>query len=288
MSTKSFFHYWLHRLQAYVYLRPHKLDGGTFYKYRSFGDGLSDADRQLLQQRLKDMVVNQEVYFAKPSQFNDPFDCHPRISIGYSARRFKKWIDKLVEENPNSRGETPAFKKRLKENIARIQRDSEFRNESFRQILDSDTAIFSMSKTYKSLLQWAYYADSHQGLCLEYTIDGDFCESQLYQVAYVRFRHIVDIIEADYNARYRAREVLRAAATKSESWSHEREVRAIRVGSGVFNCPKTTLTGVGFGLKATPANKAMVQKWIQQAGLSIQLFEMKNNSEDFGLHREII
>ncbi len=232
------------------------------------------------------MIVNQEVYFASPSQFNDPFDCHPRISVGYSTRRFKKWIDKLVEEHPNSRGLTPEFKVRLKQNISLLQQDPDFRNENFRQIVDSDTAIFSMSKTYKSLLQWSYYADSHQGLCLEYTIDGDFCGSQLYQVAYIRFRHIVDIIEADYNSKYRAREVLRAAATKSSSWSHEKEVRAIRVGSGVFNCPKTTLTGIGFGLKTTSANKAMVQKWVRQAGLSVQLFAMNDNTADFGLHRE--
>ena len=82
--------------------------------------------------------------------------------------------------------------------------------------------------------------------------------------------------------------MLRAATTKSKSWSHEREVRAIRVGSGVFKCPKTTLTGVGFGLKTTSANKAMVKKWIQHAGLSIQLFEMHDNAADFGLHRETI
>jgi hypothetical protein len=235
--------------------------------------------------RLKDMIVHQKVYFSKPSQFNDPFDCHPRISVGYSDSRFQRWIDNTVDEDPRSRTLTPDFKKKLVKNIARVQQDPELRNRIFQDIIDSDTAIFSMSETSKNLLQWSYYADSHRGLCLQYSISDDFCGAQLYKVDYARFRHIIDIVEATQNSKYMHKEVLRAATSKSKVWSHEKEVRAIRVGAGEFECPTSALTAIDFGLKTTSANKSMVRGWVKRAGLSLEFFDMNDNPTDFGLHR---
>ena len=286
MLTQSYVEYWFHRFKSAVDRGPKKLNGGTFYKYRSFGESESEAQQRRLQQQLKDMIVNQKLYFSEPSQFNDPFDCHPRISVGYSESRYQQWIKNIVEQNPHSRLLAPGFKERLTKNIALLQQDPELRNRIFRDILDSDTAIFSMSKTYKNLLQWSYYADSHKGLCLQYSIGSDFCGAQLFEVDYVRFRHIVDIVEADKNKKYMRKEVLRAATTKSKAWSHEKEVRAIRVGSGEFVCPRSTLTAIGFGLNTSPANKSMVREWVEQAGLSVDFFDMRDNPINFGLHRE--
>lgn len=286
MSTTSYVEYWLHRFKSAVDRGPNKLNGGTFYKYRSLGDSESEAERRTLLKRLKDMIVDQKVYFSKPSQFNDPFDCRPRISLGYSESRYQQWIKNIVEQNSRSGSLSPSFKERLTRNIALMQKDPELRNQIFHDILDSDTAIFSMSKTYKNLLQWSYYADSHKGLCLQYSIGSDFCGAQLYEVEYVRFRHVVDIVKTAKNIEYMQKEVLRAATTKGKAWSHEKEVRAIRVGSGEYACPRPTLTAVGFGLKTSPANKTMVREWVEQAGLSVDFFDMRDNPTNFGLHRE--
>lgn len=286
MSTKSYVEYWSHRFKSAVDRGPNRLNGGTFYKYRSFGDSESEAERRTLQQRLKDMIVDQKVYFSKPSQFNDPFDCHPRISVGYSESRYQQWIKNIVEQDPRSQSLESHFKERLTKNIAQMQQNPKLRNQIFRDIIDSDTAIFSMSKTCKSLLQWSYYADSHRGLCLQYSIGSDFCSAQLFEVDYVRFRHIVDIVCACENVKYMHKEVLRAATTKSKAWRHEKEVRAIRVGAGEFAGPKAALTAICFGLKTTPANKSMVRGWLSRAGLSVEFFDMLDNPTNFGLHRQ--
>lgn len=152
MSTTSYVEYWLHRFKSAVDRGPNKLNGGTFYKYRSLGDSESEAERRTLLKRLKDMIVDQKVYFSKPSQFNDPFDCRPRISLGYSESRYQQWIKNIVEQNSRSGSLSPSFKERLTRNIALMQKDPELRNQIFHDILDSDTAIFLNVKNLQESL----------------------------------------------------------------------------------------------------------------------------------------
>ena len=192
----------------------------------------------------------------------------------------------MVDNEPRAQHLTVTEKNRIENNIAKLQENPELRNDLFREIIDGDTAIFSMSKIYNSLLQWSYYADSHTGLCLKYNIQSDFCGAQLFKVDYIRSRHIVDIVEATKNSRYRRKEVVRSATTKSKAWSHEKEVRAIRIQSGVFTYPKTALTEIGFGLKTSNTNKSMVKGWVEQAGLAVTFFDMLDKPTNFGLHRK--
>jgi hypothetical protein len=79
--------------------------------------------------------------------------------------------------------------------------------------------------------------------------------------------------------------LLKAVTTKSLAWSHEHEVRAIRVGSGEFSYPVDALTGIGFGLEASDSNKSMVHNWVAQAQLNVDFFQMRDNPTNLGLHR---
>jgi len=50
---------------------------GAFYKHRAF----PAKEDKCGWQRLEDMLVKREVFFAAPSTLNDPFDCYPRIEL---------------------------------------------------------------------------------------------------------------------------------------------------------------------------------------------------------------
>ncbi len=136
-QMSNYLEYWYHRLVSVARGNLKPLPGGVFYKYHNFGSENSETNR-----RLKRMIANQEVYFAKPSQFNDPFDCHPRISVGYSLARYRRWVEGIVAQNPNSATLTPRVRRNLVDTIMKQQSDSSARNQIFRNIVDAGTAVF--------------------------------------------------------------------------------------------------------------------------------------------------
>jgi hypothetical protein len=61
-----------------------------FYRYRSLSAG---ADKYV--QRT---ICHNEIYFPKPSSFNDPFDCRPSFLFDASAEEMIAYYDRLLKK----------------------------------------------------------------------------------------------------------------------------------------------------------------------------------------------
>lgn len=73
------------------------MNGNTpphFYKYRS----LSDENQR---NRLRQILLEDRLYFPRADQFNDPFDCAPVPVWESTGDRVKKWADDLFKRRTN-------------------------------------------------------------------------------------------------------------------------------------------------------------------------------------------
>ena len=67
------------------------------YKYRSLSTKKDKEDQKTIREYTSRILTHNEIYFAKPSEFNDPFDCGFHISCEGDFQTHK---NKLKELNP--------------------------------------------------------------------------------------------------------------------------------------------------------------------------------------------
>ena len=90
------------------------------------------------------------------------------------------------------------------------------------QEIKSECRVACFSEDNRSILMWAYYADKHRGVCIEFDTSNDpifFNENSLYRVEYSNSFPIITTINRE-NA-------LKILLTKATCWEHENEVRLI-------------------------------------------------------------
>ena len=136
----------------------------TIYKYRDWNDGKYG----------RDILQKFELYFASPSQFNDPFDSKTTYNFGSmndSERRL--FIDKLLDSGKKSfdrmEPKTP-----YEFNVAMIEKmmieyPAVFQSSALEiehEIAEKVLGIISMSATWNNLLMWSHYAKYHTGYCV--------------------------------------------------------------------------------------------------------------------------
>ena len=248
-----------------------------FYRYRSLADG-----KAALVERT---VHLGEIYFPKPSSFNDPFDCRPSFSFVATKEEMTSYYGRLV--------------KKLMPGLNREQRKSEVRNklgdwersprnpETLRRITELHTkqiteniGVLSLSEVPDDILMWSHYADSHRGVCLEF--DGYFeFFSAAHRVEYPQTRPQINPF------RQNPTEMMEAALlTKAERWKYEREWRIIQYksGSGIKHCPPASLTAVILGADISDRDAEMVMGWAENRTHPIRVLKASASKTSFALN----
>lgn len=116
-----------------------------------------------------DSLLNKYLYFSRPSELNDPFDCQIQIDENAKGRAFKIWRNEMIKES----------------NV-----DKQFLTVDYTNQLFSDPKILNGMKTLTHLMtesnhllsltrdclnesMWALYAGNYNGICLGYNINGN-------------------------------------------------------------------------------------------------------------------
>jgi len=121
------------------------------YKYRKF-DAYSLSS-----------IANQAVWLAKPSSFNDPFDCAITLDQG----RYKESIMHAISVSIKSEGTSTE----KKEELFKLWPGDRCAFDKYRNSLKEifqNMGVCSFSESPDILLLWSHYADNHKGFCLEY------------------------------------------------------------------------------------------------------------------------
>ena len=134
----------------------------TLYKFKSLNDDSRD--------HVLDMVENSRLYFPRPAQFNDPFDCAPVFSFAKPLSDPEFLAELRAEEDRMiaQRGLTPAERLDLRNAAVDVGQLAQLITTQTRDVLRDDVRIFCLSARLDHPLLWSHYADSHKGVCLHF------------------------------------------------------------------------------------------------------------------------
>lgn len=205
----------------------------SLFKYRKFDKGSIE------------LLVNCQLWFAKPSSLNDPFEGESSCS---------EVLDAVWADYPLPKDKQKKYKKIIK------------------KILE-DTGICSFSRTRKNQLMWAHYADEHKGICIgfnESLLKATYANIDTIDITYQTnypFTKIIDRLkyysksDKIYDDIHIAGEILHSVlGTKYSHWKYEQERRLISQKSQTIEFPEKAVISIAFGLRMLKRDKLTLKK----------------------------
>lgn len=250
------------------------------YKYRVFND------------QVLDMLANNQVYFASPSDFNDPFDCLAHEGM---VEDFRRGMDEVIASDAAQRGLSDEQIKNHLEKInhdeemiqARTQADTDF--QCGLDYIKNDLGIVSLSSCNNSILMWAHYGNFHKGFCIGFKDNLGVPVSEIQEVNYSASIDRSFLLRFFLNGGDEdqfLKEIQKVGIlTKYRDWEYEKEWRMIGV-KGVGTYDDSCIGEIIFGLKMPQKNRDIIMSILN--GKKINYLEAVKNKSDFSIEiREI-
>src|ERR1700677_1821292 len=177
---------------------------------------------------LQEIIVGGAIYFSKPSDFNDPWDCRPFfdyecISDPDMREHHIQWY---IETTKKHRPDITLDEMNRMANVYRndpkllASKIREF-SEALSSAVDEQYRVYCLTPRFDSELMWAHYTSKHRGICLEFATRNElFCSALPVRYAenYPRF-YMTDFAGPEEN--------IAPLLSKSAAWSYEQEFRLI-------------------------------------------------------------
>lgn len=240
------------------------------YKYRAFSH------------HTLDMLVEDRLYFADPSTFNDPLDTKPRLDPDIDNPALERVLELLVVQRVEAelkaaaktirykgpktlehiaRQSQSAFKRRLEDlryhatnpeitaaDPLQLLLAAEVEAELLRRY---DKGIVALGERADCPLMWSHYGDQHNGICIGYSIPAD---ASVHRVRYdaeplVKASLVEAMLDGESGAQGQVDEAV--LLRKAPAWKYENEWRLIG-DRGAQDNP-LELSEVVFGLRCPAA-----------------------------------
>lgn len=250
-----------------------------FYRYRSLADGKAEF--------VERTVHYGEIYFPKPSSFNDPFDCRPSFSFEATKAEMTAYYRGLVKKynsDLNREGRRREARNTIGdwERSPRNPKTLRYVTELHTKQITENIGVLCLSEVHNDILMWSHYADSHRGVCLEF--DGYFdVFANAQKVDYPPTRPRINPF------RQNPIEMMEAALlTKAEHWKYEREWRIVQYtsGPGIKYFPPESLTGIILGAQISDIDTERVMGWAQSRVHPIRVLKASADDTSFLLNFE--
>jgi hypothetical protein len=258
------------------------------------------------------ILSNQELYFARPADLNDPLDGQINIHAIYSSlRQFMQTLDGEV-------GLKLGFLVHiLNEHKFAPKADNKRTLSLTEAMLDFVRAlgICSLSKTPNDALLWSHYGGGHTGFCIGFEesdlkLEGVFIRDEVEYFSSPPNRQIFldlaselgDLVRpwdsafksddeaTDHFYSKQISRLMRAnLLIKSDLWRYEREYRLIRHEAGLAKFAPSSVREIVFGLKTSEATRRSVIRILSDpvwAHVKIRRVHQDSTSFDFMVLRE--
>lgn len=276
------------------------------YKYRSFSN-LTIS-----------MLVDDTVFFADPTTFNDPLDTKPTLDTDIPNASLEKILTQLVEERISAEMSAAARTIRYSgpkthDHIARLSSKTAERlladirynatnpdhdvNDPEQYLLGHyvqeellrryDRGVFSLAERTTCPLMWSHYGDQHHGLCLGYSVPDETAHD-VHKIKYGGSRFVqakdVDLmLRRDQEARQRVDEAV--LLRKARPWAYEREWRLLGP-RGEQNSP-LELEEVVFGIRCSSAVMFSTIKALAERERPVRFYEIREQHGCFPLVKRV-
>lgn len=220
------------------------------YKYRS---NKSPKNRDLKS------LINNQIYAPLFEELNDPFE-------GIFIDELSSLIT-IIETAAKIDGSE------IKENLEDIKK------------IKNKLGVYSLSKTFKSELLWAHYANAHKGFCIEYNLDKlkdryrGFCNEIL-----VKYNSKLPILSyTDIESKSFLQKLF---GSKSIPWKYEKEIRLLFDNHSFKNYHPSALTGIYFGERMSDYDKNLLITSL--AGRDVKFYQMSKARHSYKLVKKLI
>lgn len=225
---------------------------------------------------------NNEIYFAAPKDFNDPFDSVRRFVYPTSPTEREPLLKAGVQRSfPHIPEAIAAQQVRKSVGAGDDIPHMEEVCEDLTYQMQKELPVFCMTEKKDNILMWAHYAGQHTGFCLELRTDNPFF-SRVRPIIYSRCLPKQDFVKF---LTTRITPLPLYLVTKAEDWAYEKEWRLADPGSrpGQRQYPPESLTGVIFGCRMDEKNKEQVKRWCREREPRPTLYEARKKRSEFGL-----
>ncbi len=253
----------------------------TLYKYR---DWSNKYHRRLLSK--------QQIYFPRPSEFNDPFDGN--IPVRWDQLTFEDCVQ--INMSIINIKHKNADQNQVREYAVKVTNDKtlwhpdKLAKERPEQLekWDKIIGLFSLSETPDNILMWSHYSKNHTGfvvgldpISLSEDYDFDYLEP-------IEYKNEYPIISGkdDTNTQF-----LKKFFSKSELWEYENEWRISKnhIQKRTFKLKKETIKEVLIGCRAVEAEERKVNDIVRRNyPETVGIFKAIQRDSHFGLTLELI
>lgn len=170
--------------------------------------------KYMSEDRIEDVLINNQIRFTQACFFNDPFEMKPFIrGIMNEPDIIKKYGKELS---------TIIIEKIKDENILAVV------EKKFYDTLNSHWGILSLTSNPKNILMWSHYANDHKGIVLEVDKNHKYFNKMDDKKKFFNYIHKVTYSlerPAQYLSDFNPEEFF---LTKSIEWKYEDEYRAFK------------------------------------------------------------
>jgi hypothetical protein len=216
----------------------------------------------------RSLILEGQLWFAKPSTLNDPYDCRPLIVVDVDRRTAKDLIQRLVDRTH------PLDSESARQGLITQKTNHWQESETYHSLVYDGLdrfGVVSLACTPTCPLMWAHYAGDHTGYCAEIewnavsrgSADGVEPEPVCYAAERPRLKvsWLTKLLDKDPNWQ---KTLLRILCTKSGHWEYEGEYRLISPGCGgtAKQIQPTLVTAVVLGARMTPEHRTLICDWV--------------------------
>lgn len=219
----------------------------TLYKFRAF---YNDD----LKKRVREIVLDNKIYFSRRSQLNDPFDLQPVFELdrtgGELQARKRLLIDAEASYQRQGLPRHEIVEKLATLAVCELERFEAGARERAWHRFENEYLVFSTAGNRTHPMLWSHYADGHKGLCIHFSAGTPsvfrFAMKVQYHAARARmFIPVPDELEL----------VLKATLWKGEFWNYEHEYRLVRF-------PKPEIDYTNYGLTYAGQRALFHPEWV--------------------------
>lgn len=228
-------------------------------------------------------LKKHSVYFASPTQFNNPYDCKITAKIDDPT-------DEEIEELRSHFISDPESPEGLREQLSSID-SAELRTMLVRSVKASvldemgkfltGSGVTCLAERNDNLLMWSHYASNHSGFCLEFRTEFDPFR-KLRCVKYVESMPRVNL--CDFYIRNKWRDLMDLYCTKSSAWEYEREWRVLHKEAGtLYSYEPDALKAVYFGPEMERQTKEIICLILAGQNPNVELWQVERVTDRFDL-----
>lgn len=213
-------------------------------------------------QSLSGALVGSQMYFARPSSFNDPFEFAAHVHVGESDQKQQEMLVRVAVQGGMSLPAAVEFA-RATHAAGRLP---QLVHDSFKRAVEEHGVVCFSAAGARSPLMWAHYADSHRGVCGVFHAPSD----PGFFVNCFPVDYSDDFINVDWTATHtRHTDIGNVIFRKSKCWSYEEEYRGVRQGNEdrLVHFKPQALAGLVLGASCKGAHEQSIEDLLVQREL---------------------